>query len=61
VDLALLPMLWVLVRFGPRWRMVRLENERKKEAERRGQATQPDEQNQNVRQNIESEEKDLDS
>ena len=60
VDLALLPMLWVLVRFGPRWRMVRLKKERKKEAERRAQPRRPDEQNQNVRQSIESKEKDLD-
>jgi hypothetical protein len=61
VDLALLPVLWVLVRFGLRWRMARLENERKEEAELRGQPRQPDEQNQNVRQSIESKEKDLDA
>jgi MFS family permease len=60
VDLALLPVLWILVKFGPRWRVARLEKERKKEAERRDQSRQQDTHNQNVRQSIESREKDLD-
>jgi hypothetical protein len=53
-DLALLPMLWILVRFGPRWRMAKLEKEKGiKKMKRCGRSRQSDEQNQNVRQSIE--------
>ena len=61
VDLALLPVLWVLARFGPRWRMASLEKEKEKEAERRGRSRQSAEHNQNVRQSIGSKEKDTDT
>lgn len=60
IDLALLPVLWVLVRFGPRWRQARSEKEMKKEAERQDQSRKPDERNQNVGQSIENKDENLD-
>lgn len=59
VQLSLLPVLWVLMKRGPKWRIEKMEAEKRKEeeAERRARQEQPQ---LGVRSSSESKEKDID-
>lgn len=59
VYVALLPVLWVLMKFGPKWRVQKMDEEKRKEEEREA-ALRQEERQENVRSSSESKEKDID-
>lgn len=59
VYVALLPVLWVLMKFGPKWRAQKMDEEKRKEQEKVAEERQ-EERQENVRCSGESKEKDID-